>query len=85
MRDIQTVIREYDAKLDSKGGLTLRSTSFVYYHVQEMENGTISLEPRELTVLFQIFVNTLAMRDASLRNIKTGNVSASIDLSEFED
>ena len=82
---MQTAIREYDAKLDSKRRLTLRSASFEYYHVQEMDNGTIVLEPRELTVPFQVSANTLAMMDASVRNMKAGNVSAPIDLSEFED
>lgn len=82
---MQTAIREYDAKLDSKRRLTLRNTSFEYYHVQEMDNGTIVLEPRELTVPFQVSANTLAMMDASVRNMKAGNVSAPIDLSEFED
>ena len=80
-----TAIREYDAKLDSKRRLTLRNTNFEYYHVQEMDNGTIVLEPRELTVPFQVSVNTLAMMDASVRNMKVGNVSTPIDLSEFED
>ena len=82
---MKTAIKEYDAKLDSKRRLTLRNASFEYYHVQEMDNGTIVLEPRELTVPFQISANTLAMMDASVRNMKAGNVSTPIDLSEFED
>lgn len=82
---MKTAIKEYDAKLDSKRRLTLRNASFEYYHVQEMDNGTIVLEPRELTVPFQISANTLAMMDASVRNMKAGKVSAPLDLSEFED
>ena len=82
---VKTAIKEYDAKLDSKRRLTLRNASFEYYHVQEMDNGTIVLEPRELTVPFQISANTLAMMDASVRNMKAGKVSAPLDLSEFED
>ena len=82
---MKTAIQEYDAKLDSKRRLTLRNASFEYYHVQEMDNGTIVLEPRELTVPSQISANTLAMMDASVRNMKAGKVSAPLDLSEFED
>lgn len=82
---MQTTIREYDARLDSKRRITLRSAGFEYYHVREMDNGTIVLEPRELTVPFQISANTLAMMDASVRNTKAGKGSAPIDLSEFED
>ena len=82
---MQTTVREYDAKLDSKHRLTIRSTNFEYYHVQEMDDGVIVLEPRELTAPFQISANTLAMMDASVNNLKAGKVSAPIDLSGFED
>ena len=82
---MQTAIREYDAKLDTKRRLTLRNTNFDYYHVQEMNDGTIILEPRELTVPFQISANTLSMMDKAVENMKAGKVSAPIDLSMFED
>ena len=82
---MQTAIREYDAKLDTKRRLTLRNANFDYYHVQEMNDGTIILEPRELTVPFQISVNTLSMMDKAVENMKAGKVSAPIDLSMFED
>ncbi len=78
-------VREYDAKLDSKRRLTLRSTYFEYYHVREMEDGTILLEPRELTAPFQVSANTLSMMDAAMKNMKAGKVSAPVDLSNFED
>jgi virulence-associated protein VapD len=82
---MQTVIREYDTRLDSKKRVTLRNVLFEYYHVREMENGTIIMEPRELTVPFQVSANTLTMMDESVRNIKAGKVSDKVDLSEFED
>ena len=82
---MQTAIREYDAKLDTKRRLTLRNANFDYYHVQEMDNGTIMLEPRELTVPFQISANTLSMMDKAVENLKSGKVSEPIDLSMFED
>ena len=82
---MQTAIREYDAKLDSKRRITLRSSSFDYYHVQELANGTIVMEPRELTVPFQISANTLAMMDNAVQYMKSGIGSAPVDLSEFED
>lgn len=82
---MQTAIREYDAKLDTKRRLTLRNANFDYYHVQEMDNGTIMLEPRELTVPFQISANTLSMMDKAVENLKSGKASEPIDLSMFED
>ena len=77
-------IKEYDAKIDSKKRVTLRNTSFEYYHVQEMDNGVIILEPRELTVPFQVSANTLSMMDESVKNLKKGKVSAAIDFSAFK-
>ena len=82
---MQAAIREYDAKIDSKKRLTLRSTSFEYYHVQEMANGTIILEPRELTAPFQVSANTLTMMDASINNLNSGKVSPAINLSSFKE
>lgn len=78
-------IREYDAKLDSKKRLTLRSVLFEYYHVSELEDGTIILEPRELKAPFQVSANTLSMMDQSMKNLKNGKVSKALDISEFED
>ena len=82
---MQSVVREYDAKLDTKKRITLRSGNFEYYHVSEYDDGRIVLEPRELSVPFQVSANTLAMMDASMRNMKEGKVSDAIDLSEFEE
>lgn len=77
-------VREYDAKLDSKRRITLRSGHFEYYHVREQEDGTILLEPRELTVPFQVSANTLAMMDAAVAGLRAGQVSDPVDLSGFE-
>ena len=80
-----TAVREYDAKLDSKKRLTLRSSNYMYYHVLELNNGTIVLEPRELTAPFEVSANTLNMMDQSIKNFRTGKVSEPVDLSAFED
>ena len=68
-------IREYDAKLDSKKRLTLRSGLFDYYHVSELDDGKIILEPRELTAPFQVSENTLGMMDKAVESLKKGNVN----------
>ncbi len=78
-------IREYDAKLDSKKRLTLRGVPFEYYHVSEMKNGTIILEPRELVAPFEVSKRTLEMMDEAVLNVKKGKVSEKVDLSEFQD
>ena len=45
-----TILKEFDAKLDSKKRLTLRGALYDYYHVKVLDNGSIILEPRELTI-----------------------------------
>ena len=81
---MEMAVKEYDAKLDSKKRLTLRGVPFEYYHVMQYGDGTITLEPRELSAPFQISEKTLDMMDKSIDNMKSGNVSDPIDLSEFE-
>ena len=80
-----TVVREYDAKLDSKKRLTLREAGFEYYHVSVLPDQRIVLEPRVLTSPFEVSANTLNMMDKSVENMKSGRVSPALDLSEFEE
>lgn len=40
-----TLIKEYDAKIDSKKRLSLRDTVFDYYHVSSYDDGTLKLSP----------------------------------------
>lgn len=82
---MQKSFREYDAHLDAKRRITLRNVPYEYYHVSEMADGIIILEPRVLTAPFQLSAKTLNMLDESIRNMKAGKVSDPIDLSEFED
>lgn len=82
-QDMEAVARSYDAKVDAKKRITLRSARFEYYNVKEYADGSILLEPRELAVPFSVSANTLAMMDAAVENFKGGKVSDPVDLSEF--
>ena len=53
--------------------------------MMEMDDGTIILEPRELTVPLQVSANTLAMMDASVQNMISGKISDAVDLSAFRE
>lgn len=44
------IIKEYDAKADSKNRVTIRSSEHEYYHVQIYEDGKVVMEPRLLVV-----------------------------------
>ncbi len=82
---MEEIIREYDAKLDSKKRLTLRDAAYDYYHVSVLPDQRILLEPRILTVPFEVSGKTLEMMDRSIDHMKQGIVSQSLDLSEFEE
>ena len=81
---MESVIREYDAKLDSKKRLTLREAGYEYYHVSVLPDQRIVLEPRVLTTPFEVSANTLKMMYSSVKKKKKGKVSPALNLSEFE-
>ena len=80
---MKATVKEYDAKLDTKKRITLRGSSYDYYHVIMFPNGKIELEPRVLVEPFEISEDTLHMIDASMENLKKGKASKPIDLSSF--
>ena len=77
-------IKDYDVRLDAKGRVTLRGATYKNYNVKLYENGCFILEPRELVITEVISARSLAEMDKAVENFKTGNVSASIDLSDFD-
>lgn len=78
---MEAAVKEYDAKIDTKKRITLRGSTYDYYHVVEFPNGRIELEPRVLVQPFEIAEATLKMMDASMNNLKKGKASEPIDLS----
>ena len=77
-------IKDYDVRLDAKGRVTLRGATYKNYNVKLYENGCFILEPRELVIPEVISARSSAEMDKAVENFKTGNVSASIDLSDFD-
>lgn len=80
---MEAIVKEYDAKIDTKKRITLRRSSYEYYHVTEFPNGKIELEPRVLVEPFEISEDTLRMVDSSMENLKKGKASKPLDLSSF--
>lgn len=78
------ILKEYDAKVDSKKRITLRDAMYEYYHIEEFDDGSIILKPRELVPPSQVSVKTLSMMDNSIENLKQGKVSEAVNLTEFE-
>ncbi|MBR6095339.1 MAG: hypothetical protein IKP82_00110 [Oscillospiraceae bacterium] len=80
---MEALTRTYDAKVDAKHRITLRSARFEYYNVKEFQDGSILLEPRELAAPFRVSAATLAMMDSAIEGLKQGDVSDPVDLSDF--
>lgn len=78
-------IKTYDAHLDTKNRITLRGVSYRNYNVRVFENGCIIMEPRILTTPESISANTLKDMDRAVENFNVKNVSAPIDLSDFDE
>lgn len=76
-------LKDYVAHLDNKKRITLRGASYEYYNVKEYGNGCIILEPRELALPKDISARTLSDMNQAVKNFKRGDVSPSIDLSDF--
>ena len=79
------IIKEYEAKLDSKYRITIRGSEYKYYHVKEFEDGRLELLPKILVDPEEIFPLTLSMMDNSVKNLKRGKVSGPVDLTKLTD
>jgi hypothetical protein len=76
-------VKEYDARIDTKKRITLRGARYDHYHVEELEDGRIILEPRQLVAPFELSKRTLETMDESMKNLKKGKVSKPVDLTAF--
>lgn len=77
------VVKEYDAKLDSKKRITIRGSKYEHYRVQIKKDGTLILKPQILVDLGSISENTLKMIESSIKSLKEGIASEPIDLSKY--
>jgi hypothetical protein len=83
--DIMNIVKEYDTKIDSKNRFVLRNPRYKNYHVKELENGQVILEPRVLVHPDEISKKTLNMMDKAIENLKKGKVGKKIDLDSIPD
>lgn len=77
---MESIIKEFDAHLDSKKRLTLRGAKSEYYAVRMFEDGRVLLEPRVLVPPDTVSEHTLRMMDRAVENFRKGSVSEPIDL-----
>lgn len=79
-----SIVKEYEAKLDSKQRITIRGSEYKYYQVKEYGDGHLELLPRILVDPKEISRNTLNMMDKSIKNMRNGKVSKPIDLDSIQ-
>lgn len=79
------ILKEYVAKLDGKKRFTVRDSKCSYYHVAELNDGTIILKPRILVDPNELSKNTLKMIDKSIENLNNGIVSKPVDIDKYLD
>jgi hypothetical protein len=80
---MESIIKQYDAKLDEKKRLTIRGSKFDFYHIDEFNDGTLVLRPRVLIDPDELSANTLQMMDKSIKNLKNGKVSKPVNLDKY--
>ena len=78
-----TLVKEYDAHVDSKKRITLRGVDNEYYKVQMFSDGRVMLKPRVLVPPEAVSKKTLRMLDQSAKNLKKGKASEPIDLDKY--
>jgi hypothetical protein len=72
----------YDAKLDSKRRILLRSAQYEHYSVYEREDGSLILTPKVL-VDVPLSKETQNLIAGSVKNFKRGKASAPIDIDRY--
>jgi len=78
-----TVVADYDVAADAKKRISLRNATTKYFHVKALSNGSFLLEPRVLVAPDTLPARTRKMLEQSVTNLKSGVVSAPIDLTPF--
>ena len=80
-----SIIKKYEAKLDSKHRITIRESQYQYFQVTQYNDGHLELLPRVLVDPKEISRNTLSMMDKSVENLQSGKVSESINLDSIKE
>lgn len=81
---MNSTLKSYDIKLDSKKRFTIRNPQYEYYHVTEKKNGVVILEPRVLKDPFVISKEALDQIDRSMENVKKGIVYGPVKIKKWD-
>jgi len=77
------VVKQYNAKLDTKKRMTIRNTDYDHYEVNVFEDGNILLKPQMLINADELSLNALKVMDRSVLNFKKGKASKPINFKKY--
>lgn len=82
---MQTIVKQYDAKVDSKKRITLRDAKYEYYSVTTYDDGSVSLEPKVLMPNNRITKEQILKTVAAIRKQAIENGTADMTLEEINE
>lgn len=80
---MNTVISEFDVKVDNRKRVALKEAEFEHYHVIAFDDGHYELRP-QFMIDAAISRRTLGMMDAAVANWRDGRVGAPLDVALLE-
>lgn len=80
---MQTIVKQYDAKVDSKKRITLRDAKYDYYSVTTYDDGSVSLEPKMLVSNKSLTMNDAYEAFLKLRENAKANGTMGMTLDEI--
>jgi len=80
-----SIIKKYEAKLDSKHRITIRESEYQYFQVTQYSDGHLELLPRVLVDPKEISSTTLKMMDKSVENLRNEKLSKPIKLDTIKE
>lgn len=82
---MQTIVKQYNAKVDSKKRITLRDSKYEYYSVTTYDDGSIALEPKVLVSKDSITRDEAYEAFLKLRENAKKNGTAGMTLEEINE
>ena len=82
---MQIIVKQYDAKVDSKKRITLRDAKYEYYSVTTYDDGSVSLEPKVLVPKEKITREQILKTVEAIRKQAIKNGTANMTLEEINE
>ena len=82
---MQTIVKQYDAKVDSKKRIILRDAKYDYYSVTTYDDGSVSLEPKVIMPKEKITREQILKTVEAIRKQAIENGTANMTLEEINE